>query len=338
MAAREKSRGQMSSRLALAVFLLAAHAALAAQDGQLANVTIAYTSISPQYAPVWIAKEAGFFRKNGVNAQLVYMRGGVIATQALVSDDVNFINAGGGGVVDAVLGGADIFMIASPINQEPQVLVAKKEIKDIRQLRGKRLAVNSLAGPAMLSLKMILAASGLDPERDVTYLATGPSANRYGALQLGQVEAATLAPPFTFSARKAGYTFFEDLPATKQAELPNAALATSQRFADAEPWATEMVVKSVIEGIHFYKTEKRKTVAILKQYMKMQDGEELDETYRFYVKLFAEKPYPSGKGIQTILDWSKRGDARKAAPVQFMQTKFIEKLDKQGFIDALYKK
>jgi ABC-type nitrate/sulfonate/bicarbonate transport system substrate-binding protein len=73
-------------------------------------------------------------------------------------------------------------MIASPINQEPQVLVAKKEIKDIRQLRGKRLAVNSLAGPAMLSLKMILAASGLDPERDVTYLATGPSANRYGAL------------------------------------------------------------------------------------------------------------------------------------------------------------
>jgi len=328
----------MSCRLALAVFLLAAHAALAAQGGQLANVTIAYTSISPQYAPVWIAKEAGFFRKNGVNAQLVYMRGGVIATQALVSDDVNFINAGGGGVVDAVLGGADIFMIASPINQEPQVLVAKKEIKDIRQLRGKRLAVNSLAGPAMLSLKMILAASGLDPERDVTYLATGPSANRYGALQLGQVEATTLAPPFTFSARKAGYTFFEDLPATKQAELPNAALATSRRFADAEPWATEMVVKSVIEGIHFYKTEKRKTVAILKQYMKMQDGEELDETYSFYVKLFAEKPYPTGKGIQTILDWSKRADARKAAPMQFMQTKFIENLDKHGFIDALYKK
>ena len=321
----------MSCRLALAVFLLAAHAALAAQGGQLANVTIAYTSISPQYGPVWIAKEAGFFRKNGVNAQLVYMRGGEIATQALVSDDVNFINAGGGGVVDAVLGGADIFMIASPINQEPQVLVAKKEIKDIRQLRGKRLAVNSLAGPAMLSLKIILAASGLDPERDVTYLATGPSANRYGALQLGQVEAATLAPPFTFSARKAGYTFFEDLPATKQAELPNAALATSRRFADAEPLATEMVVKSVIEGIHFYKTEKRKTAAILKQYMKMQDGEELDETYSFYVKLFAEKPYPTGKGIQTILDWSKRADARKAAPMQFMQTKFIENLDKHGF-------
>lgn len=325
--------------IVLARWVLAANVAFAAQgSGQLANVAIAYTSVSPQYAPVWIAKEAGFFRKNGVNAQLVYMRGGVLATQALVSNDVNFINAGGGGVVDAVLGGADIFMIASPINQEPQVLVAKKEIKDIRQLRGKRLAVNSLAGPAMLSLKMILGASGLDPERDVTYLATGPSASRYGALQLEQVEAATLAPPFTFAARKAGYTFFEDLPAMKQAELPNAALATSRKFFDTEPRVTEMVVKSVIEGIHFYKTEKRKTSAILKHYMKMAGGEELDETYNFYVNLFAEKPYPSAKGIQTILDWSKRADARKASPAQFMQTGFIEKLDKQGFIDGLYRR
>jgi ABC-type nitrate/sulfonate/bicarbonate transport system substrate-binding protein len=325
--------------IALALWFRTVNAALAAQSaGQLANVTIAYTSVSPQYAPVWIAKEAGFFRRNGVNAQLVYMRGGVLATQALVSNDVNFINAGGGAVVDVVLGGADIFMIASPINQEPQVLVAKKEIKDIRQLRGKRLAVNSLAGPAMLSLKMILGASGLDPERDVTYLATGPSASRYGALQLGHVEAATLAPPFTFAARKAGYTFFEDLPAMKQAELPNAALATSRKFFDAEPLTTEMVVKSVIEGIHFYKTEKRKTPPILKQYMKMADGEELEETYNFYVKLFAEKPYPSARGIQTILDWSKRADARKASPVQFMQTRFIEKLDKQGFIDGLYRR
>ena len=134
----------------------------AAQE-KLVNVIIAYTSISPQYAPVWIAKEAGFFKKNGINAQLVYMRGGVVATQALVSNDVNFINAGGGGVVDAVLGGADIVIVACPINQEPQVLVTRREIKDLAQLKGKKFAVNSLAGPAMLSIK-----------NDARRLRTGP--------------------------------------------------------------------------------------------------------------------------------------------------------------------
>jgi ABC-type nitrate/sulfonate/bicarbonate transport system substrate-binding protein len=316
---------------------LAPSGVFAAQD-KLVNVIIAYTSISPQYAPVWIAKEAGFFKKNGINAQLVYMRGGVVATQALVSNDVNFINAGGGGVVDAVLGGADIVMIACPIAQEPQVLVTRREIKDLSQLKGKKFAVNSLAGPAMLSLKIMLATVGLDPERDVSFLAVGPSSSRFGALQLGQVDATTLAPPFTFAARRAGYNFFEDLPGMRDSELPNAALTTSRRFYDAEPFATEMVIKSVIEGIHFYKTEKIKTPMIMKKYMKLENTEELQEAYSFYVKLLAEKPYPSAKGIQTILDWSKRLDARKASPAQFIQTKVIEKLDKQGFIDGLYKK
>ena len=323
----------------LIIYLLSESVTFAAQtQAPLANITIAYTSISPQYSPVWIAKEAGFFRNNGINAQLVYMRGGIIATQALVSNDVNFISAGGGGVVDAVLGGAEIFIVASPINQEPQVLVAKKEIKEISQLKGKKLGVNSLAGPSLLSLKMILAAAGLDPDRDVSYLVVGPSSSRYGALQLGQVDATTLTSPFTSAARKAGYTFIENPPGMKEAELPNAALVTSRKFLESEPATTEMVVKSVIEGIHFYKTEKVKTPAILKKYMKLENIEELQETYNFYVKMLAEKPYPSAKGIQTILDWSKRADARRANPGQFIHTKIVEKLDKQGFIDGLYKK
>jgi len=72
--------------------------------------------------------------------------------------------------------------------------------------------------------------------------------------------------------------------------------------------------------------------------MKIESAEDLQESYSFYVKLLNEKPYPSVKGIQTILDWSKRADARKASPAQFIQTKFVEKLDKQGFIDGLYKR
>ena len=99
-----------------------------------------------------------------------------------------------------------------------------------------------------------------------------------------------------------------------------------------------MVIKSVIEGIHFYKTEQTKTPAILKKYMKVENAEELQETYEFYVKMLAEKPYPSARGIQTILDWSKRADARKANPAQFINTRIVEKLDRQGFIDGLYKK
>ena len=106
------------------MFVLLLRGVVFAAQTQAQQITIAYTSISPQYSPIWIAKEAGLFKNNGINAQLVYMRGGIVATQALVSNDVNFISAGGGGVVDAVLGGAEICIVASPINQEPQVLAA----------------------------------------------------------------------------------------------------------------------------------------------------------------------------------------------------------------------
>ena len=81
---------KQSCAVALLFFLLFARAvAFSAQSpAPLANVTIAYTSISPHYAPAWIAKETGIFRKYGINAQLVYMRGGILATQALVSKEV----------------------------------------------------------------------------------------------------------------------------------------------------------------------------------------------------------------------------------------------------------
>jgi hypothetical protein len=66
-------------------------------------------------------------------------------------------------------------------------------------------------------------------------------------------------------------------------------MITSKKVFEAQPVVTEMVVKSMIEGIHFYKTEKPKTIAILKKYMKLENAEELEETYSYYVKLIAEK-------------------------------------------------
>ena len=218
------------------------------------------------------------------------------------------------------------------------MLVTRKEIREAAQLRGKKIAVNSLAGPAVLSLKIILTALGLDPDKDVGFLVTGPSVNRLAALKAGIVDGTPLAPPFTLVARKAGYNFFENIPALKDAELPNAAIITSRKYFYTEPAVAERVIKSMIEGIHFYKTESSKSIAVLKKYMKLEGVEEMEETYLHYAKLLAEKPYPTVKGIQTILDWSKRPDARRASPSQFMEPKIVEKLDKQGFIDSLYRK
>jgi NitT/TauT family transport system substrate-binding protein len=304
---------------------------------QSRKVTMAYTSISPQYAPAWIAKEKKIFDKNGVSAELVYVRGGVEATQALVGGDVSFINAGVGAAVDATLAGADLIVLASPSVRSETILVAKKEITSPTDLKGKKVAVGSLAGPAMLTLKMILTMQGLNPDRDVNYIVTGPTGPRYAALNSGVVDATLLTPPFTLYAKKAGYNIFDNIAALKEIEIANASIITTRKFAQREPAVVERFVKSLIEGLHIYKTKPADTMPVLRKYLRIQNTEELQYVYEFYAGGMVEKPYPSTKSVQLFLDWSKHPKAKTAESKQFVEAGFVEKLDRQGFIDSLYR-
>ena len=304
---------------------------------QSRKVVIAYTSISPQYAPAWIAKEMKIFDKNGISAELVYVRGGVEATQALVGGDVSFINAGVGAVVDATLAGADLIVLASPSVRAETILVAKKEVTSPAELKGKKVAVGSLAGPAILTLKMILKIYGLNPDRDVNYIVTGPTAPRYAALNSGVVDATLLTPPFTLYAKKAGYILFDNIAALKEIEIANASIISTRKFAQQEPAAVERVVKSIIEGLHVYKTNASETLRVLRKYLRIQNSEDLQYVYQFYSNSLVEKPYPSIKSVQLFLDWSKHPKAKTADPKPFVDASFVEKLDRQGFIDSLYK-
>jgi NitT/TauT family transport system substrate-binding protein len=301
------------------------------------KLVIAYTSISPQYAPAWIAKEMKIFDRNGINAELVYVRGGIEGTQALIGGDVNFINAGVGAVVDATLAGADLVVLASPSVRSETILVAKKDIGSPAELKGKKVAVGSLAGPAMLTLKMILKIYGLNPERDVSYIVTGPTAPRYAALNSGFVDATLLTPPFTLYAKKAGYILFDNIPALKEIEIANASIISTRKFAQQEPAVVQAVVKSIVEGLHVYKTDAADTLPVLRKYLRIQNSEDLEYVYQFYSNSLVEKPYPSIKSVQLFLDWSKNPKAKTADPKQFVDASFVEKLDRQGFIDSLYK-
>jgi NitT/TauT family transport system substrate-binding protein len=216
---------------------------------------MAYTSFSPQYAPAWIAKEMNIFEKNGIRADLVYVRGGVEATQALIGGDVSFINAGVGAVVDATLGGADLIVLASPSVRSETILAAKGNITSPAELKGKKIAVGSLAGPALLTLRMILQIYGLT-DKDVNYLVSGPTVTRFAALNAGAVDATLLTPPYTLYAKKAGYTLFDNIPAVKEIEIANASIISSKKNATQEPLVVDRVLRSIVEGLHVLQNER----------------------------------------------------------------------------------
>ncbi len=150
----------------------------AAASAQSNKVIIGYANFSPTYAPVWVAKEMGFFDKYNVNAEIIFIRGGAMGTQALVSRSFDFIIAGGVAAIEAALAGADLVIVAVPSNRMDQVFVARKEITHPAQLKGKKIAVNSLVGSAILAIKIMLQALGINPEKEVTYVTSGDPATR----------------------------------------------------------------------------------------------------------------------------------------------------------------
>ena len=310
----------------------------AAANAQGNKVVIGYANFSPTYASVWVAKEMGFFDKYGVNADIIFIRGGAMGTQALVSRSFDFIVAGGVAAIEAALAGAEIVIVAVPSNRMDQVLVARKEITHPAQLKGKKIAVNSLIGSAILAIKIMVHALGINPEKEVTYVTSGDPATRVAALQSGLVDATGLSPPFTLTAKRAGFNVFDSIPALDSLEYPSASLIARQESIRKDPLVLERVTRSLIEAVHYFKTRKTESKRILQKYLRLQNQDELEEAYTVLSARFIDKPYPTTQSIKTILDWSKHPKAKSADPAQFIAPQFVEKLDKEGFIAAVLKR
>jgi NitT/TauT family transport system substrate-binding protein len=320
----------------LTLFLLLAPRAHA----QMKKLNLSYTATSPYQAVMIITQQAGLFRKNGIDASLIFVAGGSLGIQAMVGGDVPITQADGSASVAASVAGLDVVMIASFLNTFPYSLVSLPEIKTVEQLKGGKIAISRFGSATDLSVKMALAKVGLNPEKDVTLLQVGAQTARVAALQSKNVQATIITPPFTLTARKQGYHTLIDMA---QLNIPYqlTALVTSRAFIKSQPDLIMAVMRSLAEGVHFYKTQKEPSIKILSKYLQTTDREALEETYReVSLKVVPDKPYPTLTGIQTILDElaAKNPKLKAAKPEDFVDMSFVKKLDDEKFFDRLYKR
>lgn len=294
-----------------------------------AKHVIGYTTISFARAPVWIANDLRLYQKYHVDAEVVFLRGGTIGTQALIGGSASFIASSGSAAVEALLSGADLVILAGYSNLLDQMLVTKKEIKSSAQLKGARIGLNSLSGGSILAAKIIFTALGVDPDKDVTYLALGDPASRLTALKSGIIDASTFTTPFNSIAKRAGYNVFDDIPSLRNIDYPADSIIASREFVRREPMVTESMIRSITEAIQFYKSNKRQALAIIAKYLRGLSAEDLEEAYGRYFNGFRDKIYPSVQGVQTVLRWSKHPKAKEADPASFVDRRFVEAVEKQ---------
>jgi NitT/TauT family transport system substrate-binding protein len=303
------------------------------------RVRIVYAGLSGNQAPGWAAYEGGFFRKHGLDAELVHVVGGGRAVQTLLSGDVPFAQVSGLPVLESSLQGSGIVILAGLLNTMNYQFIVASDIKQPTQLKGKTLAVSRLGSSSDFATRYALDRYGLAPGKDVTIIEIGSQPERFAALGSGKIHGVMLEVPLTLRAKKMGFSVLADLQMLGL-EYQATVLATTQGMIKSRPDLVRKVLTAYVEGIHYYKTNRREGIAILQKHLKTDDVEALTETYEnIGLTLIPEKPYPTLRGIQIMLQELSTRDpkARSARPEQFVNLSFLKELDSSGFIDRLYK-
>jgi ABC-type nitrate/sulfonate/bicarbonate transport system substrate-binding protein len=189
------------------------------------RLRIAYSSISGAYTGIWVAHDAGFFAREGLEDQIILIPSATQLAQVVVSGDVDIASLGGAPMIAAVLNGADLKIIGNNVNKLIFSLHVKPEIKSIEELRGKRIAVSRFGSSSDVAARHAVRKFNLDPLKDVTLLQLGSMSNMFGALKSGAVEASMVSPPTQFLSEKLG---FKELLSVTDMDLayPNPGMAS----------------------------------------------------------------------------------------------------------------
>jgi NitT/TauT family transport system substrate-binding protein len=262
-----------------------------------------------------------------------------LGVQTLISGDVTAASVAGASVIQSNLQNSGLVMIAGFLNTLDYQFIVSKDITNPEHLKGKTMAVSRFGSSSDFATRYTLERYGLSPEKDVSIVQIGSQPARFAALETGKIQGAMVSIPLTAKARKMGLNALADLQMLGL-EYQHTGLAVTQSLIKSRPELIRNMTKAFVEAIHFLKTHRKESMAVLQKYLKTDDVEALQETYEAIgMTLVPEKPYPTLKGIQIMLREMAAKDPKAAAakPEQFVDLSFMGELDKSGFVDRLYK-
>ena len=330
--------GRLARNLAIAmlVCLLGFYSQSPAQEKPLKKINWGVTSLSAGNWIPWIAKEAKIYEKNGLDVELILLRGSGQTSAAILGGSLFAAPVVLPTVMLADLSGADLVNVAHTVPGVQSKLVVKGDIKRPEDLKGKRIASSSLGSLGDFLFKYIIRKHGVDPNREITWLSIGTPPERLQALLSGAVDAAEASYPIDVQAERKGFRVLFD--ARKEVVYPSMSIVTRRKSIQEDRDTVMRLVKSHVEGIAYFKTNKEFSLKVLSKYLKISDREMLEASYETYRQDFISVPYPIMKGLEATYDSvaATRPEIRNRKPEEFMDPSFIAELDKSGFIKKLY--
>ncbi|MSP36984.1 MAG: ABC transporter substrate-binding protein [Deltaproteobacteria bacterium] len=329
-------RAQLVAGLFATLIICAAHSHAA----QLESVTVGYSSFSGDYVPLWIGVEDRIGKKYGIDLKAVYA-GRARPQQLLIGNEALIVIASGTGALTShILGVKDQVIILTFSSKVPGVLFTKPEIKSAEDLKGKTIGSGRPGALGDIMARYVLRAKlNLVPDRDVKILPVGEPALALQALERGIVDGASFSGPQVALARKLGFRELVNYE-TVGIVYPYNTVTTLRQTINKNPDLLDKVLKIILEGRALFRSNKEKSLAVWKKYLRGTSDDVLDEAYQTTMNTMDASPQPSLAVIKSGLDILslQYPQAKQTDPNLIFDASIVKRIEQSGFVDALNKK
>jgi NitT/TauT family transport system substrate-binding protein len=339
--------GRVMNRQKLACWSLICAAALvlgvfsgtnaAAQE----KIRIAYSSTDTTNQIWTVAYDAGFFKKQGLDVELVYIGSTTVAVTAIMAEDIQVGNAAGSGLANAAVRGAEVVSAGCVINILAYELVVLNSIKSAEDLKGKSIGISRFGSVSDVAARELLKGLGLRPMEDVKIIQVGGASERAAGFSRGVI-AGFPSPPGNVELIPGGLPHrilanMADLP--KPYPLPFICAGTTKSYVAKKRATVKKVLMAMIEASHYFKTNKEGTQKIIAKYLRGANKAYLDSSYASTFKLLERVPYTTREGMKIQLDDAlKQNPNSKVTVDSLIDDTIVREIEKEGFIDKVYGK
>ncbi len=305
-------------------------------------VRLGVAGISGTNAHPFVDKQLGLFQKNNVDIELITFQGGSQLIQAMVAGDLPLALSEGVTVLASDIKGANLFFIGGVVNTFPFTILTKAEIRTATDLRGKKIAISRFGSSSDVAVRSAIERYGFKPEKDVIILQVGGQSERFAALRAGVVDAAIVSPPFNLVGRRLGFNDLIDM-SEQGVAYAHQQMVARKDFLERQPDLVLRWLRAVVEGLAYWKDPSKKEAVTqnVARFLKLdaqKDRDQLDETFRYYGKIFPSRPYPTLEGLELSASMLKkaRPDAADLQPKDYIVNRFVGELEKEGFLARVF--
>lgn len=292
-------------------------------------IVISYSQKVPDYLALWIASDAGYFKKQGLDVTTRYLPAEE-GVPALITGQVQIAGIGGSDAVSAQAQGTKLKLVLTLSPVYTFQFWARPQYANANALKGQRVAVTSTTGSLYAGTLLALKQLGLTTS-DVAITPLGATTNVNNALMAGSVAAAASHPPATYQFKQAGFVDLVDLP-KKQIPSVSDGIWIGQSYVEAHRDLVQKVVDALVEGSQREKSDRNFAEAEIAKYLGVKDKPQLDFTYDFYVnEVLSAGVMPQVAQVQSNIDAMAMSNPKVKGldAAQMVDQSFVKRAEQQ---------